>query len=123
MAPVNSTLKVQQSKIGADDGDQSLARQTVRFEPEITRPRPRTGDSVFDRLLRPLSSLKLTIVLFAMAIFIIWAGTLAQKESGVWVAIGQYFRTWFAFVEFKIFCFFLAKPPNGPLASTFPEAV
>ena len=52
------------------------------------------------------------LALFAMVIFVVWAGTVAQKESGVWVAIGQYFRTWFAFVDFKVFAFFLPKPPD-----------
>jgi ABC-type transport system involved in cytochrome c biogenesis permease subunit len=84
-------------------------------------PAPARRDAaLFERIFRPLASLKLTVVLFAMAIFIIWAGTLAQKESGIWIAIAQYFRTWFAFVEFKIFFFFLSRPPDWTSGFFFP---
>lgn len=44
------------------------------------------------RILRPLASLKLTVALFAMSIFLVFAGTLAQKEVDVWVVIEQWFR-------------------------------
>ncbi|QDV15980.1 Cytochrome c biogenesis protein CcsA [Gimesia panareensis] len=53
--------------------------------------------------LTPLASLKITVVLFAMAIFIILAGTLAQVEKDIWVVIDEYFRTAIARIEFKIF--------------------
>jgi hypothetical protein len=97
-----------------------LPKNTPRLNDEVIRPSLRHQASIAEKVLRELASLKLTVALFAMAIFIIWAGTLAQKESGVWVAIGQYFRTWFAFVEFKIFCFFLAKPPDWTTGFYFP---
>ena len=56
------------------------------FEASQERPlrRSRPEISPIERVLHALASLKLTVALFAMAIFIIWAGTLAQKESGVW---------------------------------------
>src|SRR5260221_14303795 len=91
-----------------------------RSTKKIARPKTRAVDSRLERILRPLASLKLTIALFAMVGFIVWAGTVAQKESGVWVAIGQYFRTWFAFVDFKVFAFFLPKPPDWSGGFYFP---
>jgi ABC-type transport system involved in cytochrome c biogenesis permease subunit len=91
-----------------------------RSTKKLARPETRALDSRLERILRPLASLKLTIALFAMVIFIVWAGTVAQKESGVWVAIGQYFRTWFAFVDFKVFAFFLPKPPDWSGGFYFP---
>ena len=42
--------------------------------------------------LRPIASLKLTVVLFAMSIFIVLAGTLAQVNADIWEVIDQYFR-------------------------------
>jgi len=53
--------------------------------------------------LKVLASLKLTVVLFAMAIFIIFVGTLAQVEKDMWEVIDQYFRAFFALVELRIF--------------------
>ena len=43
-------------------------------------------------LLRPLASLKLTVVLFALSIFIVLAGTLAQVNADIWEVINVYFR-------------------------------
>jgi ABC-type transport system involved in cytochrome c biogenesis permease subunit len=43
-------------------------------------------------VLTPLASLKLTVVLFVMAIFIVFAGTLAQTEKDIWQVVHDYFR-------------------------------
>ncbi|MCH7989748.1 MAG: hypothetical protein IID46_11460, partial [Planctomycetes bacterium] len=43
-------------------------------------------------LLLPLASLKLTVSLFAMSIFIVLAGTFAQVDQDIWVVIHEYFR-------------------------------
>ncbi len=47
-------------------------------------------------VLRPLASLRLTVALFAMSIFIVLAGTLAQVNADIWAVINQYFRIDFA---------------------------
>lgn len=57
----------------------------------------------FLKFLEPFASLRLTVILFAMAIFIILAGTLAQVNKDIWVVIDEYFRTGIAKIEFKIF--------------------
>jgi hypothetical protein len=78
-----------------------------------------SGDFV-NAMLAPLASLKFTVVLFAMAIFIVLAGTLGQTEADIWQIIDHYFRmpgrldaytdtplAWFeaafASIQFKIF--------------------
>ncbi len=50
-----------------------------------------------------LGSLKLTVTLLAMSIFLVFAGTLAQVDKGLWHAVDQYFRCWYAWVEMRIF--------------------
>lgn len=60
-------------------------------------------NQLFLKFLAPFASLKLTVVLFAMAIFIILAGTLAQVNKDIWVVIDEYFRTGIARIEFKVF--------------------
>ncbi len=69
--------------------------------------------SFWQALLRPIASLKLTVALFVMAIFIVFAGTLAQTRMDIWEVVHEYFRASVAWIEFRVFfpdSFF----PNGP---------
>ena len=83
------------------------------------------------KVLHALASLKFTIVLFALAIFIVFTGTLAQTQHDIWFVIKNYFRVdlrslfsknvfdeCFVFIPFDIFCIKLFFPesiwPNGP---------
>ncbi len=50
-------------------------------------------------LLRPMASLKLTVVLFALAIIVILVGTLAQVEKDIWRVLEDYFKPWITRVE------------------------
>lgn len=54
-------------------------------------------------LLAPLASLKITVVSFALAIFLILAGTLAQIDQDIWQVMGEYFRTPIAWIPLQIF--------------------
>ena len=61
-------------------------------------------------VLEPLASLKLTVLLFALGIFIVLAGTLAQTEDNIDTVMQNYFRVkpWsdslgFANIEVRIF--------------------
>ena len=66
------------------------------------------------RILEPLASLKLTVVLFALSIFLILAGTFAQVEKDIWEVIGLYFRCWFAWVPLQVF-FPVSFSPEKPI--------
>ncbi len=56
------------------------------------------------RILATLASLRLTVVLFALAIILIFVGTLAQKDHDVWEVVNNlYFNRWFALLEFRAF--------------------
>ncbi len=56
------------------------------------------------RVLAVLASLRLTVVLFALSIILIFLGTLAQKDHDVWQVVNDtYFRVWFARVDFQVF--------------------
>lgn len=77
--------------------------------------------------LTPLASLKLTVTLLAMAIFIVLAGTLAQVDKDIWQVIDEYFRTTVAWIDFKVFlppsfwkAFTSAPMPNIPGRFPFP---
>jgi hypothetical protein len=49
------------------------------------------------RILQLLSSLRLTVVLLALGIAVVFFGTLGQTSDGLYVAQDRYFRSWFAY--------------------------
>ena len=96
------------------DGDEPEA------VPKETQAKP--GKSWLKMALRFISSLRLTVVLLGMAVFIVFAGTVAQVDEGLWTVVDKYFRTtlpvdisipvvaphgmeipWFCWIDFKIF--------------------
>jgi ABC-type transport system involved in cytochrome c biogenesis permease subunit len=70
------------------------------------------------KILAPIASLKLTVSLFAMAIFIVLAGTLAQVDKDIWEVVDGYFRTAFAWIDVRIFF-----PPSFFPGMSVPERV
>lgn len=50
-----------------------------------------------------LASLRLTVVLLALAMYLIFVGTLAQVEQGIWQVVHDYFRSWIVFVPLDVF--------------------
>ena len=60
-------------------------------------------NNVLRKLLTPLASLKLTVVLFAMAVVIVFAGTLAQIDKGIWTVVNEYFRCYLTWIDLFIF--------------------
>jgi hypothetical protein len=46
------------------------------------------------RLLKIFTSLRLTVVLLAFAILLVFIGTLAQVDEGLYQAQARYFRQW-----------------------------
>ena len=47
------------------------------------------------RLIKPLTSLRLTVVLLAFGILLVFIGTIAQVDEGLYNAQARYFRQWF----------------------------
>jgi len=58
---------------------------------------------VIRRILKPVASLKLTVIIFALSLFLIFAGTLAQVHEGVWTVVDEYFRSAIVVIEFQLF--------------------
>ncbi len=74
--------------------------------------------SVLVQSLAALASLRLTVLLFALSIFLVLAGTLAQVEKDIWQVVAEYFRTPVAWIDFQLFfppSFFPSRPkiPGG----------
>jgi ABC-type transport system involved in cytochrome c biogenesis permease subunit len=71
----------------------------TRNDPDSSPPLP-SGEGF--QVLAVLASLRLTVVLFALAVFLVFAGTLAQKDHDVWYVVDfAYFRVWFARIEWQ----------------------
>jgi ABC-type transport system involved in cytochrome c biogenesis permease subunit len=72
--------------------------------------------------LRTMASLRLTVALLSMGIFLILAGTFALTCYDMWHVVHHYFRDWFVWVEFRIFApqaFFPSVSP-GPKGIPLP---
>ncbi len=54
--------------------------------------------------LLPLASLKLAVVLFALAIVVIMVGTLAQVERDIWQVLEDYFKPWVIWIDVPLLC-------------------
>ena len=53
--------------------------------------------------LSVIASLRLTVVLFALSMVLVFVGTLAQKDAGIWTVVHRYFRSFFVWVPFQVF--------------------
>jgi ABC-type transport system involved in cytochrome c biogenesis permease subunit len=62
------------------------------------------------RILRTLASLYLTIALIILAMLLIYAGTWAQIDMGIWAVQEKYFHSFFTWVPFQVF---LPRPAPG----------
>lgn len=54
-------------------------------------------DQILDRLIRLFTSMWLTVVCLALALVLVFAGTLAQVELGLYKAQSEYFRSFFIY--------------------------
>src|SRR5947207_7508468 len=92
-------------------------------EPQPT-PRPWTASPVW-RAFKPLASLQLTVVLFALSMVLVFFGTLAQIDKGIWTVVDEYFRSWFVWIPFQLIAkfgwkFFEAPGPDANWSGSFP---
>ncbi len=55
------------------------------------------------RIIQTLASLKLTVLLLTLAMLLIFVGTIAQTQLGIWQAVDAYFRSWIALVDPTLF--------------------
>src|SRR5262245_51767363 len=57
---------------------------------------------VVQTVMRALASLKLTVALFALGIFIIYLGTTAQQQADIWQVVRDYFNAWVMWVDVNL---------------------
>lgn len=97
-----SSPPVKKPSVGA-----SKAKETAKATQTSTPPAADDGSLLSNlwrgvtTVLRPLASLRLTVVLFALGIVIVFIGTLAQDKKDMWEVIDKYFRSYFVWVELQ----------------------
>ncbi len=101
----------------------------IRATPPAAGPTLAPARSV-DRLaplkkaLKPLASLRLTVVLFALSMFLVFCGTLAQMDNGLWAILSGYFRAFLAWIPFQAFVrfgqVFFGFPKTWYVPGSFP---
>lgn len=58
---------------------------------------------MLNKIFDTLQSLKLTVWLLALSMVLVFAGTLAQVDKGIWNVMDQYFRCYIAMIELPVF--------------------
>jgi hypothetical protein len=66
-----------------------------------TPPRFDLGRLVW-QALKSLASLRLTVVLFVLAMILVFFGTLAQIDNGIWTVVNAYFRSFLVWIPLKL---------------------
>ncbi len=82
------------------------------------------GVLALKKLLAPVASLRVTVVLFALSILLVFFGTLAQVDEGIFTVLKEYFRTGLAWIPLQIFVrfgqVFFGVPASARLEGSFP---
>jgi ResB-like family len=75
-------------------------------------------------VLIPVASLRVTVVLFVLSFFLVFASTLAQVDAGIWTVVERYFRTGLAWIPFQAFVrlgqVFFGVSKEAQVAGSFP---
>ncbi len=92
-------------------------------------PRPSDGPGLWHqvrKVLKVIGSLRATVVLFLLGMGLIFFGTVAQLDNGIWTVVGKYFWSWKVDVPLDLFRKFLGVfceeqfPAGGTWEGTFP---
>lgn len=62
-----------------------------------------TGKFPLKKIFAPIASLKLTVVLLAMSVFLVFAGTVAQVDNAIHAVVEEKFRTWYTTFDLRSF--------------------
>lgn len=105
--------------------------QTKANEPSLAPPRPavlKPAESeawrMVKKILAPIASIRLTVVLLTLSILLVFFGTLAMIDQGLWTVVKNYFRCFYAWVPFQVFVefgqVFFGLSPNLYIGGSFP---
>src|SRR5436190_474084 len=99
----------------------------VTATPPDAPPRQAPRDWKRSRLYKALwsvASLRLTVILFVLSLVLVFFGTLAQIDRGIWAVVTDYFRSFIVWIPFQLviqFCqVFFAFPKSWHVPGAFP---
>jgi hypothetical protein len=76
------------------------------------------------KFFKALASLRLTVFLFVLSMFLVFCGTLAMMDRGLFTILSGYFRSWMAWIPLQLFVrfgqVFFGISPNAQVAGSFP---
>src|SRR5438874_1174592 len=72
----------------------------VTSEPAPRPHRRRKNPAVL--VLEALASLRLTVVLFSLSLLLVFFGTMAQIDAGIWTVVKDYFRSFFVWIPLQL---------------------
>src|SRR5438874_1576787 len=100
-----------------------MSSSAVETAPSAAAPRPFLQSPV-GRAVQALAPLRLTVVLFALSVVLVFVGTLAQNDLSIWTVVKAYFRSFYVVVPFQVFVrfgqVFLDVPPTVSVPGGFP---
>jgi hypothetical protein len=96
-------IKTADNKSGGKNGVAAAAPTAAPPVPAATAARPKSRIHPIKRALSIIASLRLTVFLMALSLILVFAGTLAQIDAGIWSVVGNYFRSWFVWIPFQLF--------------------
>src|SRR6185369_13493610 len=83
--------------VGPSTGIQELAHAIPRPARQPRHPLLQALDAIAD--------LRITVFLFVLALLLVFWGTLAQRDFGIWTVVHNYFRSFFVWMPIKyVFC-------------------
>jgi hypothetical protein len=92
--------------------------------PDVVKPPRAERWRYAKKGLKALASLRLTVFLFVLSMFLVFCGTLAMMDNGLFATMTQYFRSFVAWIPFQVFIrlgqVFFGFPPNWNVAGSFP---
>lgn len=101
----------------ADRNDTPPPEQPDKPADKVPDVRVKKPVNPFMQALTALASLKLTVALFVLSLILVFAGTIAQVDNGIWTVVAKYFRSFFVWIPFQNS---LWKDPKSPLPGGFP---
>jgi ABC-type transport system involved in cytochrome c biogenesis permease subunit len=88
--------------------DHAMNPNPVPADPTEGPPQPGLWEGV-RKVLKPVASLQLTVVLFVLSLLLVFFGTLAQMNNGIWTVVERYFWSYWVKVDAQLLVQFAQK--------------
>jgi hypothetical protein len=85
---------------------------------------PKGEPDLLWQALEAVASLRITVVLFALSVVLVFCGTLAMMDTGIWTVVKLYFRSFHVWIPFQVFVrlgqVFFGVPTDRMIGGVFP---